>query len=113
MAAGAYTEALATLASLQTPVDSFFDNVMVMAEDEVDIMLVAKMALEEKGMTVDTTRGRFSFRRIDNQLSCSAYFGMVADDPMYPFPIYHDLMEFKGPDIWRPEVEIRAARTKE
>jgi len=65
-----------------------------------------------KGATVDTTRGEFFFRKIDNQLSCSAYFGRVADDPKYPFPIYHDLMEFKGPDIWRPEAEIKAARKK-
>jgi branched-chain amino acid transport system substrate-binding protein len=66
-----------------------------------------------KGLTVETTRGRFYFRDIDNQLSCSAYFGMVADDPRYPFPIYHDLMEFKGPDIWRPEDEIQAVRANQ
>jgi len=63
-----------------------------------------------KGMDVDTTRGRFYFREIDNQLSCSAYFGRVTDDPKYSIPIYHDLMEFKGPDIWRPAAEIEAAR---
>jgi len=65
-----------------------------------------------QGMTVQTTRGKFYFRKIDNQLSCSAYFGRVADDPGYKFPIYHDLQEFKGPDIWRPEEEIMAARVK-
>lgn len=63
-----------------------------------------------QGMQVDTTRGRHYFREIDNQLSCSAYFGRIADDPKYTIPIYHDLMEFKGPDIWRPEAEIEAAR---
>ncbi len=62
------------------------------------------------GATVETTRGAHSFREIDNQLSVSAYFGRVADDPAYPFPIYRDLVELKGPDIWRPEDEIRAAR---
>lgn len=66
-----------------------------------------------KGMAVDTTRGKLSFREIDNQLSCSAYFGRVADDPNYEFPIYHDLLELKGPDIWRPEAEILSARKKE
>ena len=30
---GDYTEALCSLASLKTPVDHFFDNVMVMCED--------------------------------------------------------------------------------
>jgi len=65
-----------------------------------------------RGMTVETTRGKLYFRKIDNQLSCSAYFGRVADDPGYKFPIYHDLQEFKGPDIWRSEEEIKAARVK-
>jgi len=65
-----------------------------------------------KGATVDTTRGRLFFREIDNQLSCSSYIGVVADDPAYPFPIYHDLVEVKGPDSWRPEAEIVEARSK-
>ena len=63
-----------------------------------------------KGSEVVTTRGRYYFRKIDNQLSCSAYFGMVADDDRYPFPIYHELKEFRAEEIWRPEEEIRAAR---
>ncbi|MCP4361565.1 MAG: ABC transporter substrate-binding protein [Chloroflexi bacterium] len=63
-----------------------------------------------RGMTVKTTRGELYFRKIDNQLSCSAYFGRMSDDPGYIFPIYHDLQEFKGPDIWRSEEEIKAAR---
>jgi branched-chain amino acid transport system substrate-binding protein len=66
-----------------------------------------------KGMTVETTRGKLFFRRIDNQLSCSAYFGEVADDPNYPFPIFHYLLELKAPDNWRPESEIIEAREKE
>lgn len=63
-----------------------------------------------KGATVETTRGRLTFRTIDNQLSCSSYIGVVSDDPAYSFPIYHDLVEVKGPDSWRPEAEIMAAR---
>ncbi len=63
-----------------------------------------------KGMTVDTTRGRLTFRKIDNQLSCSSYFGTVADDPRYPFPILKDLVELKAPDNWRPENEILSDR---
>jgi branched-chain amino acid transport system substrate-binding protein len=66
-----------------------------------------------KGMTVETTRGKLFFRKIDNQLSCSAYFGKVADDPNYPFPIFHDLLELKAPDNWRPESEIIEAREEE
>lgn len=64
------------------------------------------------GTEVDTTRGRYYFRKIDNQLSCSAYFGMVADDDRFSFPIYHELKEYKAADIWRPEKEIQAARNK-
>jgi len=63
-----------------------------------------------KGMAIDTTRGRLFFREIDNQLSCSAYFGRVADDPDFSFPIYQDLLELKAADIWRPEAEILSAR---
>lgn len=65
-----------------------------------------------KGMSMNTTRGKLTFREIDNQLSCSAYFGRVADDPRYQMPIYEDLLELKGPDIWRSEEEILAARRK-
>jgi len=63
-----------------------------------------------KGATIQTTRGELFFREIDNQLSASAYFGRIGDDIAYEFPIYLDVQEFKGPDIWRPEEEILAAR---
>ncbi len=63
-----------------------------------------------KGMTVDTTRGRLFFRDIDNQISCSSYIGVVADDPAYPFPVYKELVEIKGPDSWRSEQEILSER---
>ena len=92
---------------------------------EYDAVYVLKQGIEKagsidtdkvkdalKGATVDTTRGQLSFRKIDNQLSCSSYIGVVADDPKYPFPVYHDLVEVKGPDSWRPEEEIVAARSK-
>jgi branched-chain amino acid transport system substrate-binding protein len=66
-----------------------------------------------KGMKVQTCRGELFFREVDNQLSCSSYMGVVTDDPKYPFPIYGNLMEFKGPETWRPEQEILAARGKQ
>ncbi len=65
------------------------------------------------GATIETTRGKLTFRTIDNQLSCSSYIGIVADDPKYPFPIYKDIVEVKGPDSWRPEQEIVDARKTE
>ena len=63
-----------------------------------------------KGMTIETTRGKHFFREIDNQLSASAYWGRVADDPAFDFPIYEDLIEFRAATTWRPEAEILAAR---
>ncbi len=63
-----------------------------------------------KGSTIQTTRGELFFRDVDNQLSVSAYLGKISDDPAYEFPIYSDLVEFKAPDVWRPEDEILAAR---
>lgn len=63
-----------------------------------------------RGMTIRTTRGNLFFRKIDNQLNCSSYIGIVADDPAYPFPIYKELIEIKGGDSWRAEKEILSRR---
>ena len=69
---------------------------------------VVKDAL--RGLEIETTRGRLYFRPIDNQLSASAYFGRIVDEPKYAFPIYADLVELEAEAIWRPEAEILAAR---
>ena len=66
-----------------------------------------------RGAAIDTCRGTLKFREIDNQLICSSYIGVVSDDPDYPFPIYHDLVEVKGEDSIRPESEVIAAREAE
>lgn len=66
-----------------------------------------------KGMTVELTRGKLKFREIDNQLRCSSYIGVVADDPKYPFPIYKNIIEVKGEESERPEKEIIEARKAE
>jgi len=63
-----------------------------------------------KGMTVKLTRGTLKFREIDNQLRCSSYIGVVADDPKFPFPIYKNIIEVKGEESERPEKEIIEAR---
>ncbi|MBU1706075.1 ABC transporter substrate-binding protein [Patescibacteria group bacterium] len=63
-----------------------------------------------KGMTVNLTRGKLTFREIDNQLRCSSYMGTITDDPRYPFPIYKDIVEVTGSESERPESEILAAR---
>ena len=62
------------------------------------------------GLTIKTTRGQLSFRKIDNQLNCPSYIGMVDKSPDYPFPIYKDLIIIRGEDSWRSETEIQASR---
>ena len=91
-----------------------YDAVYVLKQgiEKADSIDTEKVKGALKSATVDTCRGRLFFRAIDNQLSCSSYIGVVTDDPKYPFPIYHDLVEVKGPDSWRPEAEIVAARLK-
>ncbi len=91
-----------------------YDAVQALAQavakaGRIDTELVRKAM---HGMAVQTTRGKLFFRKIDNQLSCSVYFGRIADDPQYPFPIYHDLLEIKAPQNWRPQQEIIDARSK-
>ena len=85
-----------------------YDAVMVLSQGATKAGTTESEQISKtmKGMAVDTTRGRLQFREIDNQLSCSVYFGRVADDPAYPFPIYHDLIEIKAPQNWRPKQEI-------
>ena len=92
-----------------------YDAVYVLKQGIDKAQSINSMKVKDalKGATVETTRGRLYFRKIDNQLSCSSYIGVVADDPAYPFPIYHDLVQVKGPDSWRPEAEIMDARSKE
>ena len=65
-----------------------------------------------KGMTVNTTRGKLYFRKIDNMLNCPSYVGIVADDPGYPFPILKNIMTVTGEETWRPESEIPLIRDK-
>ena len=65
-----------------------------------------------KGMTVNTSRGKLHFRKIDNMLSCPSIIGITTDDPKYNFPICKDLMIVSGEDSWRPESEIPAIRQK-
>lgn len=62
------------------------------------------------GATIETTRGALPFRKIDNQLNCPSYLGVVTDTKDYDFPIYKDLVVVSGEESWRPEAEIEAAR---
>lgn len=93
---------------------------------EYDAVYVLKQGIEKagatgsdavkdalKGMTVDTCRGRLTFREIDNQLNCSSYLGVVTSVRQYPFPIYQPLWEIKAEDSWRSESEIEQIRAGE
>ncbi|MEA1970359.1 MAG: ABC transporter substrate-binding protein [Thermodesulfobacteriota bacterium] len=63
-----------------------------------------------RGLTIKTTRGSLTFRKIDNQLDCPSYVGMLGRDPQYPFPVYQNMIIVKGSESWRPEEEIREFR---
>lgn len=56
------------------------------------------------GATIDTCRGRLTFRDCNNQLDCPSYIGEVVDVPEYKFPIFNPktLMRIEGRDVWLP-----------
>jgi ABC-type branched-subunit amino acid transport system substrate-binding protein len=61
-----------------------------------------------KGATLDTCRGRATFRDCNNQLDIPAgYVGAVKDYPDYPFPIYDldTMIIVKAEDVWVPTCE--------
>lgn len=63
------------------------------------------------GATIDTCRGRLTFRDCNNQLDAPSYVGEVVDDPRYPFPIFDpkSLIVVQGRDVWMPRTceEVR------
>jgi branched-chain amino acid transport system substrate-binding protein len=56
------------------------------------------------GATLDTCRGKLTFRDCNNQLDCASYLGEVVDVPEYPFPIFNPktLIVVEGRDVWLP-----------
>ncbi len=60
-----------------------------------------------KGATIDTCRGRLTFRDCNNQLDAPSYVGEVVDSPDYPFPIFDPktLVVVKGHEVWLPTCE--------
>ncbi|MEW6668954.1 MAG: ABC transporter substrate-binding protein [Thermodesulfobacteriota bacterium] len=56
------------------------------------------------GATLDTCRGKLTFRDCNNQLDCPSYLGEVVDVPEYPFPIFNPktLTVVQGRDVWMP-----------
>ena len=91
-----------------------WDGVQALRQGAEKAGSIAPEAIKDalRGLTIETARGSLAFREIDNQLAASAYVGRIADDPKFDFPVYADLVEYKAPDIWRPEADIHAARKK-
>ena len=61
-----------------------------------------------KGATIDTARGRATFRDCNNQLDIPAgYVGEVWDSPDYPFPIYNPktMIIVPAKEVWVPTCE--------
>jgi branched-chain amino acid transport system substrate-binding protein len=59
------------------------------------------------GATIDTCRGKLTFRDCNNQLDAPSYVGRVEDSPDYFFPIFdpRSLIIVKGNEVWVPTCE--------
>jgi branched-chain amino acid transport system substrate-binding protein len=59
------------------------------------------------GATIDTCRGKLTFRDCNNQLDCPSYVGEVVDTPQYPFPIFDlkTMIVVPGHEVWIPTCE--------
>jgi branched-chain amino acid transport system substrate-binding protein len=68
------------------------------------------------GATLETCRGKLTFRDCNNQLDCPSYLGEVVDVPEYPFPIFNpkSLMMVQGHEVWLPAScdEVRKIQKK-
>lgn len=60
-----------------------------------------------RGATIDTSRGKLTFRDCNNQLDAPSYVGEVVDTADYPFPIFDlkTLVAVQGHEVWIPTCE--------
>lgn len=60
-----------------------------------------------RGATIDTCRGKLTFRDCNNQLDAPSYVGEVVDTPDYPFPIFDlkTMIVVQGHEVWIPTCE--------
>jgi branched-chain amino acid transport system substrate-binding protein len=60
-----------------------------------------------RGGTIDTCRGKLTFRDCNNQLDAPSYVGEVVDTADYPFPIFDlkTLVAVQGHEVWIPTCE--------
>lgn len=67
------------------------------------------------GATIDTCRGKLTFRDCNNQLDCPSYVGEVADSAQWPIPIFDPktLIVVPGNKVWVPNCEdVRKTQKK-
>jgi branched-chain amino acid transport system substrate-binding protein len=59
------------------------------------------------GATVETCRGKLTFRDCNNQLDAPSYVGEVVDTPQYPFPIFDlkTMIVVYSHEVWVPTCE--------
>ncbi len=59
------------------------------------------------GATIDTCRGKLTFRDCNNQLDAPSYVGEVVDVPQYPFPIFDlkTMIMVYSHEVWVPTCE--------
>jgi branched-chain amino acid transport system substrate-binding protein len=68
-----------------------------------------------KGATIDTCRGKLTFRDCSNQLDAPSYVGEVWDSRDYPFPIYkpETMIVVPGNEVWTPScAEVNKLKKK-
>jgi branched-chain amino acid transport system substrate-binding protein len=68
-----------------------------------------------KGATIDTCRGKLTFRDCSNQLDAPSYVGEVSDSREYPFPIYkpETMIVVPGREVWTPScTQVEKLRKK-
>ena len=60
-----------------------------------------------RGATIDTCRGKLTFRDCNNQLDAPSYVGEVVDTLDYPFPIFDlkTMIVVQGHEVWIPTCE--------
>lgn len=67
------------------------------------------------GATIDTCRGKLTFRDCNNQLDCPSYVGEVVDSKEWPFPIFDPktMIVIPGNKVWTPTCdEVRKLQKK-
>jgi len=79
-------------------------NVLDQATRKAGSIATAAVLKALQGASLDTCRGKRTFRDCSNQLDVPSYVGEVWDSPDYPFPIYkpETMIVVQGNEVWTP-----------